>query len=51
MFVHCVFCLLQGTDNFGFPMLLDMYALLLSPQEREKGRLPQKIKGLDEYSD
>ena len=51
MFVHCVYCLLQGTDNFGFPMLLDMYALLLSPQEREKGRLSQKINDLEKYSD
>ena len=30
--------LLKGTDGFGFPMMLDMYALLLSKQEREKGR-------------
>jgi len=27
----------QGTDNFGFPMLLDMYYLSLSKEERAKG--------------
>jgi hypothetical protein len=33
MFIYC----LQGTDGFGFPMLQDIYTLMMSPEQRQKG--------------
>lgn len=32
----CIVAFVGGTENFGFPMLMDMYALLLGPQERQR---------------
>ena len=31
--------LLQGLDGFGFPMILDIYTLMLPPDERAKGEI------------
>ncbi|WAR27074.1 FBH1-like protein [Mya arenaria] len=33
---HVAMSCLEGTDNFGFPMLMDMYSLTLPQNEREK---------------
>ncbi|WAR27025.1 FBH1-like protein [Mya arenaria] len=33
---HVAMSCLEGTDNFGFPMLMDMYSLTLPPNERDK---------------
>ncbi|XP_052779694.1 F-box DNA helicase 1-like [Mya arenaria] len=33
---ECRVAFIGGTDNFGFPMLMDMYSLTLPPNERDK---------------
>lgn len=41
---ECKVAFVGGTSNFGFPMLMDMYALTLPEHERQKERLEIKNK-------
>ncbi|KAL4227091.1 F-box DNA helicase 1 [Mactra antiquata] len=51
---QCKVAFVGGTTNFGFPMLMDMYALTLSEQEREKENLEisnKLIKSFKSFAD